>query len=454
MSTIAAIGTPHGKGGVAMIRISGQDAFDVAKRIFVPASPERFKAELHGRTYYGSFSDEKGIFDDGICVLFRAPNSFTGENVAELYCHGGILVTQKLLAAALKNGAVMAGAGEFTRRAFINGKLSLTQAEAIGGIIDSKSEKHLEVSAKQANGSLSRHLSAIYDELRLLAASVYAFIDYPDEDMTDVTVDEMRNQLVDVKNRLDRLANSHTYGRAISEGIATAIVGKPNTGKSSLLNVLCGEERAIVTDIAGTTRDVVTETVRLGDMILRLSDTAGIRESEDTVEKIGIERSKKALEEANLILAVFDLSRPFDDDDKRIVDAIIAADKVEKTVCILNKSDISCDNAYQDLAFAKKIVISARNREGIDELVDTVSLMFGAGEIGENDEIVVNARQCAAVVNASNAVGNAIEALDSFTQDIAGMDIEQALSALAEADGRTVNEDIVNEIFSHFCVGK
>jgi len=454
MSTIAAIGTPHGKGGVAMIRISGCDAFDVAKRIFVPASPERFGEQLGGRTYYGSFSDEKGIFDDGICVLFKSPNSFTGENVAELYCHGGILVTQKLLATALKNGAVMAGAGEFTRRAFINGKLSLTQAEAIGGIIDSKSEKHLEVSAKQANGSLSRHLGAIYDELRRLAASVYAFIDYPDEDMTDVTVDEMRSQLTDVKNRLDRLASSHTYGRAISEGIATAIVGKPNTGKSSLLNVLCGEERAIVTDIAGTTRDVVTETVRLGDIILRLSDTAGIRESEDTVEKIGIERSKKALEEANLILAVFDLSRPFDDDDKRIVDAIIASDKSEKTVCILNKSDISSDDTYFDLPFAKKVSVSARNREGIDELIDIVSLMFGAGEIGENDEIVVNARQCAAVANASNAVGNAIDALDSFTQDIAGMDIEQALSSLAEADGRTVNEDIVNEIFSHFCVGK
>jgi len=220
------------------------------------------------------------------------------------------------------------------------------------------------------------------------------------------------------------------------------------------LNVLCGEERAIVTDIAGTTRDVVTETVRLGDIILRLSDTAGIRESEDTVEKIGIERSKKALEEANLILAVFDLSRPFDDDDKRIVDAIIASDKSEKTVCILNKSDISSDDTYFDLPFAKKVSVSARNREGIDELIDIVSLMFGAGEIGENDEIVVNARQCAAVANASNAVGNAIDALDSFTQDIAGMDIEQALSSLAEADGRTVNEDIVNEIFSHFCVGK
>ena len=454
MSTIVAIGTPHGKGGVAMIRLSGDDAFEVAKRVFVPANKSRFDEELHGRTYYGSFCDENGMFDDGICILFRAPNSFTGENVAELYCHGGILVTQKLLSAALKNGAVMAGAGEFTRRAFINGKMSLTQAEAIGGIIDSKSEKHLSVSAKQANGSLSRHLDAIYNELRLLAASVYAFIDYPDEDMTDVTVDEMREQLRNTKKKLDRLVSSHTYGRAISEGIATAIVGKPNTGKSSLLNALCGEERAIVTDIAGTTRDVVTETVRLGDMILKLSDTAGIRESEDMVEKIGIERSKKAIEDANLILAVFDLSRPIDDDDKRLIGSIFESGKQNQTVCIYNKADISSDTSCHQLPFEKTVVLSALNNDGLESLVKEVSLMFGAGEIEEDDEIVVNARQCAAVANASKAVGNAIDSLDSFTQDIAGMDIEQALSALAEADGRTVNEDIVNEIFSHFCVGK
>lgn len=453
MSTIAAIGTPHGKGGVAMIRISGSNAFEVAEKIFIPASEKRFAQKLHGNVYYGSFCDEKGVFDDGICILFRSPSSFTGENVAELYCHGGILVTQKLLSAALKNGAVMAGAGEFTRRAFINGKISLTQAEAIGGIIDSKSEKHLEISAKQANGSLSRALGAIYDELKLLAASVYAYIDYPDEDMTDVSVGEMRETLIGIKYRLDRLAGSHTYGRAISEGVLTAIVGKPNTGKSSLLNALCGEERAIVTDIAGTTRDVVTETVRLGDLILRLSDTAGIRESEDTVEKIGIERSKKAIDEASLVLAVFDLSRPLDSDDKRLAEAIIESGKADKTVCILNKSDISCE-AELDIPFERRVTVSAKNGEGIEQLVSVVSEMFGAGEIGENDEIVVNARQCAAVINAANAVGNAIEALDSFTQDIAGMDIEVALSAIAEADGRSVSEDIVNEIFSHFCVGK
>lgn len=454
MNTITAVGTPHGKGGVAMIRISGEDAFAVAERIFVPASEKRFSQKEHGVTYYGSFRDENGIFDDGICVLFHSPRSFTGEDVCELYCHGGVLVTQKLLAAALKNGAVIAGAGEFTKRAFINGKITLTQAEAIGGIIDSKTEKHLSVASKQANGSLSRALGAIYDDLRLLAASVYAFIDYPDEDMTDVSTEEMRERLISAKQSLDKLAGSHTYGKAISEGIPTAIVGKPNTGKSSLLNVLCGEERAIVTDIAGTTRDIVTETVRLGDVLLRLSDTAGIRESDDTVEKIGIEKSKKAIEDADLILAVFDLSRPIDDDDKRLIGSIFESGKQNQTVCIYNKADISSDISCHKLPFEKTVVLSALNNEGLETLVEKVSLMFGAGEIGENDEIVINARQCASVINAANAVGDAINALESFTQDVAGMDIERALGAIAEADGRQVSEDIVNEIFSHFCVGK
>ncbi len=452
MSTIAAIGTPQGKGGVAMIRISGEDAFTVAERIFVPASEKRFAERLHGNAYYGSFRDEKGVFDDGLCILFHSPHSFTGEPVAELYCHGGILVTQKLLSAAFKNGAVPAGAGEFTRRAFINGKITLTQAEAIGGIIDSKTEKHLSVSAKQANGSLSRKLNEIYEDLRLLAASVYAFIDYPDEDMTDVSVPEMRERLQKAKTHLDRLAGTHTYGKAISEGIPTAIVGKPNTGKSSLLNRLCGEERAIVTDIAGTTRDVVTETVRLGDILLKLSDTAGIRESDDTVERIGIEKSRKALENASLVLAVFDLSRPLDDDDERLIQAINQSGKSEQTVCIFNKSDISQN--VPEMPFKRCVTLSAKADLGFEGLVDTVSQMFGAGEIDDDDEIVVNARQCAAVANASAAVGNAIQSLECFTQDIAGMDIENALSALAEADGRAVSEDIVNEIFSHFCVGK
>lgn len=452
MSTIAAIGTPHGKGGVAMIRISGEDAFGVAERVFKPSFPERFALKKPNTTYYGSFFDDKGVFDDGLCLLFKAPNSFTGENVAELYCHGGPLVTEKLLSACLVSGASMATAGEYTRRAFINGKISLTQAEAVGGLIDAKSEKFLEVSARQLGGSLSKKLSEAYDELKFIAASVYAYIDYPDEDMTDITVSDMRERLIKIKSSLDRLADTHSYGKAISEGIFTAIVGKANTGKSSLLNLLCGEERAIVTDIAGTTRDVVSETVRLGDLVLKLYDTAGLRDSAETVEKIGIEKSIETLEKAELVFAVFDLSRPLDNDDKRLIDAIISSGKAEKTVCILNKSDIS-DNSF-DLPFENKIIFSAKNGDGIDKLISVSEDLFGKGKIEDSGEIIANARQCAAVKCASSALADAIKALDGFTQDIAGMDVERALEAIAEADGKQVSEDIVNEIFSHFCVGK
>ncbi len=435
-----------------MVRISGADAYGVLSRVFSPASPERFASKKPNAVYYGSFFDKDGVFDDGLAVLFNAPHSFTGEDVAELYCHGGVLVTQKLLTAVFAAGAEPAGPGEFTKRAFINGKISLTQAEAVGGIIDAESEKALSVSAKQSKGSLAKAIAEISDELRFLAASVYAYIDYPDEDMTDVTPEAMREKLVASAEKLKKLAASHAYGKAISSGIKTAIVGKPNVGKSSLLNLLCGEDRAIVTEIAGTTRDVITENVRLGDYILRVSDTAGIRESSDAIEKLGVIRSVKALDDAELVLAVFDCSSPLDKSDCEVIEAIRSAGKAGNTVCVLNKSDLSAP--VIDPPFGKYVVISAAEGKGKEAIEKIVSDSVGAGNIGENDEIVINARQYSAIEKAVCAVGDAIKSLENFTQDVAGMDIERALSALCEADGRTVGEDIVAEIFSHFCVGK
>ncbi len=452
MDTIAAIGTPHGKGGVAMVRISGDTAFDVAERIFAPAAPERFAKKEQSRAYYGSFRDENGIFDDGLCLVFRAPHSFTGENVAELYCHGGLLVTQKLLEAALKAGARLARPGEFTRRAFIGGRISLTQAEAIGGLIEAKSEKYLRVSARQASGTLAAALAGYYETLRGIAASVYAFIDYPDEDMTDIPVPEMRKRIDSVREGLLRLSRTHEYGTAISEGIKTALIGKPNTGKSSVLNMLCGSDRAIVTDIAGTTRDVITETVKCGDVLLRLSDTAGIRDGADDIERIGVEKSLECIGEAELIFAVFDLSRPLDGGDFALIEEIKRRGKADRVICLMNKSDI--DSGSVKPPFEKAVRISALCGEGREDIAAAVAEMFGGADIGENEEIITNARQNAAIVNAAAALADAAAALDGFTQDIAGMDIERAMGYLGEADGRTVGEDIVNEIFSHFCVGK
>ena len=452
MSTVAAIGTPHGKGGVSMIRITGENSHAVVSAVFAPANKKRFEKKLTGVTYYGRFFDKDSFFDDGIAVLYGEGHSYTGEQSAELYCHGGLLVTQRLLEAVFDAGAEPAGRGEFTKRAFINGKITLTKAEAVGGIIDAVSPKYLEVSANQASGSLSKKISEISKELVGIAASVYAYIDYPDEDMTDMTVEEMKQKLEKAESSLSSLIKTRNYGKAISDGINVSIVGKPNTGKSSLLNLLCREDRAIVTDIAGTTRDVITEKVSLDDMILNLSDTAGIREGGDGIEKIGMERSLRSLSDAELVLAVFDASKPMDKDDEAIVKSIKESGREDVTVCIMNKQDIS--ECQFESPFCRYVEMSARTGEGLDRLTEEIKKLAGAFEIDKDSEIITNARQFYALSKAHDAVKDALSSLEGFTQDIAGMDIERAIEALDEADGRRVTEEIVNEIFSHFCVGK
>lgn len=451
MSTVAAIGTPHGKGGVAMIRITGEDSHSVAACVFSPVNGERFAQRLTGRTYYGRFRDEQGFFDDGIVILYSEKNSYTGECAAELYCHGGLLVAQKLLSAVLAAGAESALPGEFTKRAFVNGRITLTGAEAVGGIIDAVSPKYLSVSANQAAGSLSKVISSLCDRMKRLAASVYAFIDYPDEDMTEVSPDEMRDELSDIKKILSSLSATYGYGKAISEGINVSIVGRPNTGKSTLMNLLCRCDRAIVTDIAGTTRDVITEKANVNGVILNLSDTAGIREGVDELERLGISRSRRSLEGASLVLAVFDSSLPPDDDDKMLAELIRESGKENVTLCVMNKSDLP--DLFGEPPFGDPVFISAKSGEGIDALEKRICAFAGESS-GEEGEIITNARQFAALSKAESAVCDAIASLADFTEDVAGMDIERALGYLGEADGRQVSEDIVNEIFSHFCVGK
>lgn len=448
MSTVAAISTPRGKGGVALIRISGEDALQVCRKVFSPASGKDICEYPAGKAVHGYFKDESGNFDDGIATVFLFPRSFTGEDTAELACHGGILVQEKLLRACFAAGAIPAAAGEFTRRAYINGKITLSQAEAVGGLIDAHSEKHLEVSLRQLDGNISKRIDGICSKLILTAATVYAYIDYPDEDMTDMTVPEMLAKLNEAKKELLSLAGTHKYGKAISEGIPTVIAGKPNTGKSTLMNLLCGTDRAIVTDIAGTTRDVITEQVKVDDILLNLADTAGIRESEETVEAAGIKRSIKEIEKASLIIAVFDCSNPFEEEDTELIKLL--ENKKDRVIAVMNK----CDAGKKTVSpFENAVYMSAATGDGFDGLKEKIRILSGAAE-ADNEDIIVSARQYAAIRRAAEHIDDAITALDGFTQDIAGECIERAVSALGEIDGRTAAQEIVNEIFSHFCVGK
>lgn len=455
-ASVAAVSTPYGRGGIAVIRVSGEDAVEISSRVFVPGNGRPLSETEANRTVWGRILSDGEPLDDGMATVFRAPHSFTGEDTVEISCHGGILVTQKVLEAVFSAGAAPAGPGEFTKRAFLNGKLGLSQAEAIIDLIDAESTEKLRLAGAQARGSLSRACGEIYETLRAAVSSTYAYIDFPDEDLTDLSVPELTSAVEDVCERLRRLLSTYTHGKAVNEGIRCAIVGKPNTGKSSLLNALLGRDRAIVTEIAGTTRDVIEETVVLGRVMLRLADTAGIHGTEDTVEKLGVERSVAALEQAELVLAVFDASKPFDGDDLSL------AEKLKACTCpvlaLANKSDLEAvsDPASLGVPFAKILRISAKEGVGTDAVRETVEALFCAGKIDYDTEAVIsNARQYAAAKDALSHARRALEALSSgYTQDIAGMDLELALSSLGELDGRAVTGDIVDTIFHNFCVGK
>ncbi len=454
--TIAAVSTPYGKGGIAVIRISGKDAYDITSKIFSPKSGKKLSQYKPGFAVYGNFFDAEGTFDDGLAVFFKNPHSFTGEDTVELSCHGGILVTQRLLRACLSAGAEYAGPGEFTRRAFVNGKLTLSQAEAIGGIIDAVTDKHLSISANQSRGSLSKKINELSMRLIGLAASVYAYIDYPDEDMTDVSVEEMKSILEDIKSDIEKLMNSFKYGKAISEGVKTVIAGRPNMGKSSIMNFFAGYDRALVSDIAGTTRDVVTEKIRFGDIVLNVADTAGIHDANDVIEKMGMEKSIEYIKNAELVLIVADAYEGLQPDDFNVIHRVREYGKEDCTILILNKADKGRASEKMEKVLPNVCYFSAIAPEEsqISQLKELIGKICGEKEVDVNSEIIINARQYSALNKAFGAVNNAIIALDGFTQDIAGFDIEEAIASLRELEGRKVSEAIVDEIFSKFCVGK
>ena len=452
--TVAAISTPYGKGGIAVVRLSGGQAIEIAGRVFTPKNGKKL-SDFPGKTaVYGDIYKDGAVIDDGLATVFRAPASFTGEDTVEISCHGGVLLTARVYESLLSAGAEPAGPGEFSKRAFMNGKLSLSGAEAVINLINAENDSQIALAGKASRSLLSGETEAIYAVLTALLAQIYVFIDYPDEDLSDLSPSDFKDALENVHTRLCRLSDSYKMGHAVMEGIPTAIVGKPNTGKSSILNALLGRERAIVSPIAGTTRDTVEETATVGKILLRLSDTAGIHETEDTVEKMGVERSIKKLNDAELILAVFDGSRPADEEDRHLIDLL--AHSAVPILALFNKSDLPSqfDKALlKDLPTLNVFAASGKMPEKFAEMLED---LFVGGQIDYHDRAVLtSARQAAATNQAIESIEHAISALQSgFSPDIAALDVELAMSQIAAIDGRAVDEDIVSAIFSRFCVGK
>lgn len=460
-SSIAAISSPPGKGGVAIIRVSGEDALELVSSVFHPASGKSFTEAKPRMQTYGYIIDKGERVDDCLATYFPAPRSYTGEDVVEIGCHGGVLVTSLVLETILGAGARHAEAGEFTRRAFINGRLSLTEAEAIGNLLEAQSREQIRLSGSTSRRALTNAVESIRGALVSLMSSIYARIDYPDEDLGDFTDSQVMEALEATAKEAKYLRETYRTGRAISEGISAVIVGKPNVGKSSLYNAILGEDRAIVTSVAGTTRDVLSERIPLGRVMLRLSDTAGIRDKDDAdmIESIGIEKSRKTLEKSELIFAIFDNSREFDREDEELLEAIKCARGAK--VAIINKCDLEgkFDETSLDGIFETVLHISALT-DSVGEINQTlaalVSSLFTDEKIEIGDGAVISsARQNASLTRAIEAMDTALSNLKAgFPQDLVSGDIEQALEAISELDGRAVSEEIVADIFSKFCVGK
>ena len=452
--TIAAIATAQAPSAIGILRLSGPDTCAILDGVFCPKNGKPMSAQDGRNMVYGTLLDSAGrVIDNALCVLFRAPNSYTGEDCAEIHCHGSPIVLNEGLTSLFAKGARQAAGGEFTRRAFLNGRMDLIQAEAVVDLIDAETAEAARNAVGQLSGTLSRTVEEIYEALMAVVSRFYAVVDYPDEDIEDLQRAELLDTLRRSENKLQELLATFSRGKLLKSGVPTVILGKPNAGKSSLLNALLGYERAIVTDVAGTTRDTVEEKVRLGHVLLRLIDTAGIRETADSVEKIGVERSRIAAGKASLALLVLDGSAPLDAEDES---AIAVAEGVANLVVIVNKSDLPRRIDVGALAdrFDNVISLSAKTGEGITTLTDHITSLYPAGSAAQG-ELLTNARQADAVSRAWNAVREARSALRiGMTPDVVLSDAENALSALGELNGKSLREDLVATIFSRFCVGK
>ena len=451
--TIAAIATPNAPGGIGTVRISGKNALEIAEKIFRPVSGNALTESKGYRAYFGDVYDNNEKIDEAVCLVFRAPSSYTGEDTAEISCHGGLYITKRVLRAALDAGALPAEAGEFTKKAFLNGKLDLAAAESVMSLIGASGKQAATAALNTLDGNLSREIRKCADDIIGICASLAAWVDYPDEDIEDTGAGDMLPVFEKTKSALSDIIRRYDCGRAVTDGIDAVIVGKPNVGKSTLMNMLTGFERSIVTDIAGTTRDVVEEKIVLGEIIMRVADTAGIRETENVVENIGVSLAKRRLERAELVLAVFDSSVPINGDDLDIIEQC----KGKKAIALLNKSDLpmAADRKIIEDNFPYTVELSASTGEGRDALENAVRSIFRTNEFDPNSACLTSERQRQCCVNALNHIDEAIFALNmGVTLDAVNVCADCAIDSLLELTGDRATSAVVDEVFSRFCVGK
>lgn len=458
MSTIAAISTAPAIGGIGIVRMSGKDCFEVLEKIFKPKNPETIENIAGYRIKYGTIvnPETNRVVDEVLVSYFKSPKSYTAENMCEINSHGGIVVLREILELCLKNGAELAKPGEFTERAFLNGRIDLTQAEAIIDIINAKSTREAQESANQLEGYLSRKINEIREKIMDIMVNIEANIDYPEYDVVEVSNKDAENKLKEIENELIKLSKTFENGKILKEGVKIAIIGSPNAGKSSLLNSMLKEERAIVTDIAGTTRDIIEEQISIEGIPFKVIDTAGIRDAKDKIEQIGIEKSKKAANEADVILAVFDSSVPLNDEDREILNLL----KHKKSIIVLNKTDLKqiVNNECKEIqdVNTEVINISLKNNEGLEKIYESLVKMFNLNQINLDNELTItNIRHQELINKAIESTRMALNDLNnSMPIDIISINIKEILEHLGEITGDNVSEDIIKSIFAKFCLGK
>ncbi len=458
VDTIAAISTALGNSGIGIVRISGEDACAVADRVFSsPGGKKKISEQASHTVHYGYILDGEEVIDEVLVTLLLAPRSFTAEDTVEINCHGGVYATRRVLETVLKNGARPAEPGEFTKRAFLNGRIDLSQAESVMDVIQAENEYALQSSVSQLKGSLSREVRFLRERILYQSAYIESALDDPEHYSLDGYAGKLKEEVESLLQRIKKLILTADNGRMMKEGIQTVILGKPNAGKSSLLNALSGEERAIVTEIAGTTRDTLEETISLDGITLNVIDTAGIRQTEDEIEKIGVLRAREKAENADLLIFVMDSSVPLDENDQRILPLL----KGKRAIVLLNKSDLAPVITLQEVrAFTEEawpvIEISAREETGLEKFLDTVKALFGRGDLSFNDEIyITSARHKSALMQAQKSLELVLQSIAlHLPEDFFTVDLMDAYASLGSIIGEQVSDDLVDEIFGRFCMGK